>query len=785
MLGISRMFYLSQAKQKQRIPNMPSQKYFVFSAILSLATSTPSFANKEMRLDQLNDRRAESFSAWVEHLQTKKDTDDSADNFDIEVASSRVFALGQLEKTAARPLNHWMRSNEINSNDADEAFSDSKDAFLFDKINESGLWQEENDPQTTPNVEVNEPISQIEVAELTQKLKEELASLSQNTEEFSNDSTSLSDDEISDALKPKKISLEVSLDDEKGVILSHSHLELKNSQIAVLSFSDFDTSSMKIFVRDSGKVAWYPEKKTFKAIAAGKTEIYFVHDNQLKILPITIENKENNYDYLVDAENNLSLPENTSLASIDHTKEIEALAIHQIDDLDLINQKKPDREMNNLESITTSNNSKLIKRTDMTWKNKEVAFQVFNKRVVHGKMIMDAASNVSLKVIGLDSKFKTDGHGMTQKISLPEQSRVLTLVTDSNNYYIPTIMEHFISANSKGSYSIPIKSWYEYNIYASLTQHDSQNRGSICGTLTAADNDLAYVQKIEVKVDQKEAQVVYFTDSGMPTLDRTTFTNDSGHFCVFNLWDGPVAMSFYKENSFVDVIPTNAFAGFHHELYVSLNDHEPLKTKLASYPRPYDQEGVFKMDESSLLDVDFANIYPFGQGEALQQLDFGLLSSVDPTLYWHGRSYFAVENNPAFIDSLIAFDKKDAASAISPLIPHEYLDKLYELAGITRDYSLGNVIIEHGKYKDPEEEIEGNQEDVSVNIELLDHQGNSVGHGFHYAEDPITKAAFLNVPMGTYTVVVSNKYGIVSMDTVMVYDEYTSIVRSGNKVVFE
>ena len=87
----------------------------------------------------------------------------------------------------------------------------------------------------------------------------------------------------------------------------------------------------------------------------------------------------------------------------------------------------------------------------------------------------------------------------------------------------------------------------------------------------------------------------------------------------------------------------------------------------------------------------------------------------------------------------------------------------------------GSVVVEHGNL--------GGHGDQSVKMRLIDAYGNDAGDGWYFADQPVAKAIFFNVPAGIYAVLIETQSGHwISADTVVVYSDSVSMVKTGSQV---
>jgi hypothetical protein len=114
-----------------------------------------------------------------------------------------------------------------------------------------------------------------------------------------------------------------------------------------------------------------------------------------------------------------------------------------------------------------------------------------------------------------------------------------------------------------------------------------------------------------------------------------------------------------------------------------------------------------------------------------------------------------------------------ASKQALPLIPRGFIDDMAFYAQVFRDQTEGVIIAEYlapKTTKAPE----------SIVLRLVDQYGRDHGTGWYFADAPLTKAIFFNVPPGSYSLIAETKDGYwLGGEVVTVYSETTSFVRLG------
>jgi hypothetical protein len=118
-------------------------------------------------------------------------------------------------------------------------------------------------------------------------------------------------------------------------------------------------------------------------------------------------------------------------------------------------------------------------------------------------------------------------------------------------------------------------------------------------------------------------------------------------------------------------------------------------------------------------------------------------------------------------------------------VPKGFVDDMLRYAEdrdgsyINQDANLGTVLVEHGM-------LVGEEDPSAARIKLFAANGAEFSEPLYFGDNPVRKALFFNVPPGLYEVLVeSNKGEWLAVNTVMVYGETLSYLRTGSPTVQE
>ncbi|MEI6397616.1 MAG: hypothetical protein WCO71_02490, partial [Pseudomonadota bacterium] len=173
--------------------------------------------------------------------------------------------------------------------------------------------------------------------------------------------------------------------------------------------------------------------------------------------------------------------------------------------------------------------------------------------------------------------------------------------------------------------------------------------------------------------------------------------------------------------------------------------------------------------------VDQADIYAVGSGQLMVPVDEGIMTTATAVLPMKGRVW-TVSASPDFETSVQAVAvRAPTARQVSTLIPNGFISDMSVFAQTTHNSDNGSVVVEHGNFQGLGGE--------SVKMRLVDVFGRDIGDGWYFADQPVSKAIFFNVPAGVYALVVETGSGHwIAADTVMVYSESVSFAKTGGQI---
>src|SRR5690606_2311177 len=193
----------------------------------------------------------------------------------------------------------------------------------------------------------------------------------------------------------------------------------------------------------------------------------------------------------------------------------------------------------------------------------------------------------------------------------------------------------------------------------------------------------------------------------------------------------------------------SAFASLHGEEVIDLADEQHVNLHLAAVANAHEQLASDPSVAMALTAVDAIDVLPLGTGTPLMQRDFAWLTSSDPLFYHDSR--IGVLSQAAEFESVLYFIDPDPAPQVLPPLPRGVVEDLSLYAQESYDPTLGVALIEHGV-------LDGQGND-QIQFRLVDIRGEEVRGGWYFADAPITKAIFFNLPAGTYIAIAETSDG--------------------------
>ncbi|NRA44166.1 MAG: hypothetical protein HRU09_04315 [Oligoflexales bacterium] len=593
---------------------------------------------------------------------------------------------------------------------------------------------------------------------------------------------------LSDALSPEPEPLK---DKKITVSLNNGRAEIDPKEISgevgdvfLLSINSKEPiGDAKFVVRNPELLSWEPLKMQLKAEKEGRSEFILSLGDQMLFLPVDIHGEAPS-----SLLANLSAP--PSVVGFN------SVEVHSAKQLSL-NARISEGMKQGPSSLGVVPFTPL-EEEDGGWKIKQiqtsspyivdripvaydkVRIQLIDEQSILEKKELRPAVGVQLKILGTQYAEDTDAKGMGSYINVPRGSRFLVETSDKSHYYAPSIVEVH-SPEPAGTQPIRIKLMQRSLLHHLREIHGVKSNpyhASLCGV--AVDQDRKPIAGVHAfaKFDGYSGaghEAIYFSETGFP--GEAKVTGPDGRFCFLAVEEGPLLIDFSKGTEHIGTIPVSAFSGKHLDLSFPVYDQRELKTHLTSLPHAKDIDLLPPNDSDKRKMVDMVNLRTVSDVSLLQQLDYGYVAAVEPLSVYNGRACYMNESSE-FEYAYYCQGHDD--QHVTSLLPNGFMNAILNKYNMRfQESGSGSVLIEHGA-------MLGREHDSDlVVIELIDSFGRQPEDRALISDKPTTRAAFYNVRPGTYTVITKTSQGFwLDMDTITVYSDTTSYLRTGSQVRF-
>ena len=625
--------------------------------------------------------------------------------------------------------------------------------------------------------------------------------------------------------------LQLQLDD--GVLTglpAELQIDLSSPGLAVSYHQNLPSADVQVFVRDPSVAEFVGSYLV--PLNTGVTEVFITHKEQFRIASLTVTGTARAGDGQVAGnteavDNDQQGADQREISAKSTTVKLPATKL-QKPKLTVAGQGANPGKSGDLKSQTfpaSSFEPATFSYVDNPLRYEDVSLRLLDERSYGPAGKVFPLSGLQVGLIGTELRATSSMAGLVKVEDLPRQSRVLVLIGDREGYVRPTVAEvatQEISApveDSKvqsttklgkqpkvpGPAAVKIQdiTLMRAATFEALTELagtvQSSTLASLCMTIsgqpTEVPGPVTPLAGAEVEIDLEFEDgdgpegPFYFNELGLIDLSRGATSTD-GRVCYFNLPPGPTALRLRSTEDDEDseaieglqnggevVRPINLYGGFHSEIHWNLSDPEvELAVPVALTGTANRQlEGTTRRSSPELLLPPVRpQILPLGGYGELQPDTLGLRYVSDvPMAPLTGR-LTALVDGAAFEPTLHdVFD--NGRSRVATLLPRGFTEDLAYYAQVSLDPIMGNVIIEHAVTTG-----EGNS---AKSMRLVDHLGKAVGAPWYYGDEDLSKAAFFNLPPGVYTLVVEVAgEGWVAADTVWVYSETVSVIRTGKQL---
>ena len=554
----------------------------------------------------------------------------------------------------------------------------------------------------------------------------------------------------------------------------------------VLISDELSGVDLSIFVRDPSVITWDDQQSTLTAHKAGKSEIFVVTPNRISIIETHVDSAPG--DNVADTSaqmlamrsksqgpSGLELP--STLASLDGLDIAAGKRNLRAANSQLSAQAQ---ELSVSDDVSKLGRSALSSGSQFIRSKARANFESIRVKIVDDRSVLGGAqypvSGVRVKISGTEYSELTNNQGEIEVRDVPVGSRLLLDIADERGNIMPQVTE--ISSDRDGVarslvQTIQVRRFVSLDLAArSGGVVQDMGKSSLCGVVTRGVNPQAGVR---VSLDARAMGPFYFNHLGFVDL-RLGATALGGRFCFFNVEPGPVAVAFAapdREEPLAGVI--GLVAGRHAEESFDLGAAKYLSTTLTTIASASEQLGA---DEARAIRHDLveqADIYAIGSGQMMVPIDEGLMTTPSAVLPTKGRVW-TVSASSDFETSIQGVSiNAPSAKQISTLIPNGFLSDMAVFAQQTHNNDQGSVVVEHGH-------LSGATSD-GTKMRLVDAFGRDAGDGWYFADHPVSKAIFFNVPPGIYALVVETATGHwIAADTVVVYSESVTFAKTGGQL---
>ncbi|MCX6125878.1 MAG: hypothetical protein NTV34_14180 [Proteobacteria bacterium] len=566
--------------------------------------------------------------------------------------------------------------------------------------------------------------------------------------------------------------------------------------------AEVERGHVSMFIRDPAIALVNQQKNTITAVQSGVTELFVVSRDRISIIPILVnstnvevaskgrEAKESQERRSGEPKNISNLDVPSKLASLetldDAASDLRASYSQQEgDSFRQVKEVVPEMENFSVPQTLTETDSSTGSSTSFSHAKTKTSFQKIFVRLMDERSSWDLSQvfpvgGLRVKILGTSFEARSDGQGYLEIPDVPLGGRLLAEIIDDSGATMPSFAE--ISVDGLSSVKVSAQtvmvrrylSWDYSARLAGLVQN--MEHASFCGSVLNTSVRRAPLKGVRVATDNPATGPFYFNNSGY--LDtRLNATENNGRFCFFNVDPGPMSIGITSKNP-LEAESTNSAVvvmtapGRHTEEFFALDDARHITTSIASVPTAGEQLSSDGERANKYIAVDYAEVAPIGYRDAMVPIDDGVYTSATPLVPLRGRVW-TVSNSGDYEASVQASSiRLPGARQITSLLPRGFVDDMMNYSQTTHDLNQGVMVVEHA--------MVGGQGADAVKIRLVDVRGLDAGDGWYFADNPIAKAVFFNVPPGVYSVLVETSTGHwIAADTAIAYAETSTFVRTG------
>ena len=546
--------------------------------------------------------------------------------------------------------------------------------------------------------------------------------------------------------------------------------------------------SLSMFVRDPAIVEWDEKNSTLTAKKSGKTELFVVAPGRISIIEMEIgiespsaQGPLPKVPVVVNARHNVPTKESQVPAALVSLDGLDRAASRASVSAGFGNDVSTPTDLALAEDFSKLGRDALSGGAQFVRAKAKASFDSIRLKVVDERSTLAGVhyplSGIRLKIAGTEYNEVTNAQGEVDVRDLPLGARILVELSDSRGYLMPQVSEVVPDRDglSRGLPQLIYARRFSSLDFIARSGGVVQDmvKSSFCGVVSRGSGELA---DVSVALDVMAIGPFYFNQLGLVDLRRSA-TGANGRFCFFNAEPGPVTVAFTArgdQRQLAGVV--GLIGGRHTEEAFDLSQAKFLSTTLTTIATANEQLGSDVTRANLNTIVEQADIYAVGTGQLMVPVDSGLMTTATKVLPVKGRVLAVSASSGDFEISVQPINVRDPISRqITTLIPNGFISDMSVLAQTIHNIDEGSVIVEHGN-------LSGHGND-GIKMRLVDSFGRDVGDGWYFADQPVSKAIFFNVPPGMYGLVIETASGYwIAAETVFVYSESVSVVKTGSQL---
>ena len=555
--------------------------------------------------------------------------------------------------------------------------------------------------------------------------------------------------------------------------------------------SEVQKTYVSMFIRDPSVATVDADKRAITGRQPGVTELFVVSKDRISIISVTVgatpvqpmvatlkgskQTKQNSNDFKVPQElasldsldkasqGNRAFYNQNSAARSDSTPEDDSLKVPA---------ELTKTTINGADAVAFSHG---VSKT---------AFQKVFLRLIDERSTWDLTQvypvgGMKVKIVGTEFQTRSDGSGYVELPEVPIHGRIFVEIRDDLGAMMPAFAEVLADKNNSKktqSTTVMLRRYLSIDYSARLAGVvQSMEKSSFCATLVNNNSQKNPVKGAQVGLDPVGQGPFYFNKMGYVDT-KLAATDHNGRFCFFNVTPGPLNLGLRYERDTGTVhgsVVVTTSPGQHTEEMIAVDESRHVTTTIASVATASEQLSSDLNRANQYFLSDYAEVLPIGYYEPMSLIDDGMFTSTTPLIPLRARVWAVSSSSDHEVSVQATSMSVPGTRQITSLLPRGFVDDMATYANTTHEYEQSVVVVEHAK-------VEG-QGSEPVKIRLVDSFGKPAGDGWYFSDNPVSKAAFFNVPPGVYSLIVETSSGHwIAADTLVTYPETSTFVRTGS-----